>query len=109
MRYAFFWLSLLLAGCTVAPRLVNPSGPSVDNGVANSGIYSLLPGGSAIVSPLFAERYTNLCRLYGARLLVQMPTPRYITPTSTNTFIVGPDGLVAFGRLDVFWQHDLNP
>ena len=100
MRYAGFALSvMLLAGCTMAPRIVQPSRPSLDAGVPNSGVLQGLSNRCYLVTPLFAERYTNLARLYGARLNPPMPSPRWITPTGTNTFIVTSDGMGAFALL----------
>jgi len=104
--FAFFVLSL--AGCTIAPRVVTPSAPSIDGGIANSGIICAAPGGF-VVTPFFAERYADLCRRYGDRLNPPMLAPRWMTPTGTNTFLLSPQGLAAFGELDFYYYQHLAP
>ena len=99
-------LSLALLGCTMAPPIVTPSSPSLDGGVANSGLLSAGPGDIFVVTQLWAERYTNLCKLYGSTLNPPMPTPRWIVPTKTNTFTVTGDAMKAFGLMNFhFYQH----
>jgi len=96
-----------LVGCTIAPPIVTPGGPSLDSGVANSGILAAGTNGF-LVTPFFAERYTNLCQRFGDRLVPPMPTPRWIVPEGTN-FLVTAQGLAAFEEMNLRWHQTLNP
>ena len=110
MKFAACALSLiLLAGCTTDPRIVQADGPSLDYGVAYSGILQALPGWCYLVTPLFSERYAALVKLYGAKLIPPMTAPRWITPTGTNTFVLTSDGLAAFAELDFYNRQHLTP
>ena len=97
-----------LVGCTVAPSIVTPTGPSLDGGQANSGILGVADG-QFVVTPFFAERYTNLCQRFGDRLVPPMPLPRFLEPTTTNTFLVTGQGMAAFAELDGYYQQTLRP
>lgn len=110
MKYAAFALSLslFLAGC-VTPHIVQPKGPSLDGGVANSGIIQALPGKCFLVTPLFSERYESLVQQYGSKLIPPMTAPRWITPTGTNTFVITSDGIAAFAELDFYRRQHLSP
>lgn len=109
MRFAPFALSLLLlTGCTTAPRIVKAGGASLDNGVANSGILSVLPNKSYEVTPLFSERYAALVKLYGWKLIPPMTAPRWITPYGDN-YIITANGIAAFAELDFYQRQHLVP
>ena len=105
---AFCALSLALAGCTVAPPLVRSAGPSLDAGLPTSGILAVLPGHHYIVTPLFGERYADLVRRYGDRLIPPMKTPRWIESSGTN-YIITSDGLAAFATLDFYARQKQGP
>jgi hypothetical protein len=110
MKFAGCALSILIliAGCTSAPRVVQPAGPSLDGGVANSGIIQVLPGRCYLVTPLFAERYAGLVKVYGTKLNPPMTAPRWIAATGTNTFIITSDGMGAFAELSFYnRQHQV--
>jgi hypothetical protein len=77
--------------------------------VANSGVLQVLPDRGCVVTPLFSERYTNLVRLYGARLNPPMTSPRWISPTGTNTFIITSDGMGAFALMSFYYRQHLAP
>ena len=110
MKFAACAISLmLLAGCTMTPPVVTPSAPSLDAGVANSGVLALTPGHGAVVTRFFAERYAALVKLYGTRLIPPMTQPRWITPTTTNTFVITSDGLAAFALMDFYARQDQRP
>ncbi|MEN6533329.1 MAG: hypothetical protein ABFD89_06675 [Bryobacteraceae bacterium] len=110
MKFAACALSLmLLAGCTTAPRIVEANGPSLDGGVANSGVLQVLSKRCYLVTPLFNERYTALVKLYGAKLVPPMTAPRWITPTETNTFIITSDGMAAFAEMAFYHRQHLTP
>jgi hypothetical protein len=101
--------ALLLGGCTIAPRIVEAPGPSLDGGLPTSGILQILPNRCYLVTHLFAERYSALVTQYGARLAPPMAAPRWITPTETNTFIVTSDGMAAFAEMDFYRRQHLTP
>ena len=67
-------------GCTVAPRLVTPAGPSWDSGRQDSGVIAQLPDRSFVVTGNLVARFDSLARTYGAAL----------SPPRTNTFGVSP-------------------
>ncbi len=111
MRYAYFALSLFLivSGCTSAPRIVQASGPSLDNGVPNSGVLSILPDGkSYMVTPLFNERYGALVKLYGWKLVPPMTAPRWITPFGQD-FVLTGNGMAAFAELNFYERQHFKP
>lgn len=110
MKFAVCALSLaLLAGCSTVPPVVEPAGPSFDNGVANSGVLVAYTNRTYLVTPLFAERYAALCARYGSKLIPPMTTPRWITATGTNTFLLTSDGMSAFVELDFYSRQHLTP
>ena len=100
---------LLAAGCTVAPRVEQAAGPSLDGGVANSGVLEVLPVRCYLVTSLFAERYAALVTMYGSKLVPPMTSPRWITPAGTNTFVITSDGMAAFMELDFYSRQHLTP
>src|ERR1039458_9128026 len=110
MKFNVFALSLvLLAGCSTTPHIVQPTGPSLDAGIPNSGVLQILPNRCYLVTPLFNERYGALVKLYGAKLIPPMTVPRWITPTDTNTFVITSDGLAAFIEMDFYSRQHLTP
>jgi hypothetical protein len=38
-----------------------------------------------------------------------MTQPRWITPTTTNTFVITSDGLAAFALMDFYARQDQRP
>lgn len=110
MKFAAFALSLvLLIGCTITPPAVVPAGPSLDHGVANSGVLMAYTNRTYLVTPLFAERYAALCARYGSKLIPPMTTPRWIVPTGTNTYLITSDGMAAFAEMDFYSRQHLTP
>lgn len=105
--FAVFALSLLL-GCTVTPRIVRPAAPSLDGGIANSGIIQPLSNNCFQVTPLFYERYATLVKLYGDKLLPPMSAPRWIEPMGTN-YMITSDGIRAFSELDFYYRQHFTP
>jgi hypothetical protein len=110
MKSAVFVLSasLMLAGCTVKPMIVRPATPSLDSGIANSGVIQILPGYRYLVTPLFNERYEALVKLYGAKLIPPMTSPRWITASGTN-YIITSDGIEAFAEMDFYARQHQSP
>jgi len=110
MKFAVFALSLvILAGCRVTPPVVEPAGPSLDSGMANSGVLAAYTNRTYLVTSLFAERYAALCARYGSKLMPPMPAPRWMVATGTNTFILTSDGLAAFAEMEFYSRQHLTP
>jgi hypothetical protein len=110
MKFAACALSLLiLAGCAITPHIVQPTGPSLDGGVPNSGVLEILTNRCYLVTPLFNDRYGALVKLYGSKLIPPMTAPRWITPTTNGEFIITSDGLAAFIELDFYSRQHLTP
>ncbi|MDR3427840.1 hypothetical protein [Silvimonas sp.] len=92
----------------MAPKLVEPSVPSMDAGSPTSGVLTILPGTNYLVTELWSERYTALIHQYGTNYIPPLTEPRWITPTNGG-FVVTSDGMAAMCYLNILSKQLLKP
>ena len=98
MKYASSaLLSVLLAvaGCTVVPRLVTPSGPSWDaqTGRRDSGFIRQLPDHSFEVSTNVVETFRLLAPVYGSHCPSPITNAFGCYPTAAGTYVMSPSAV----------------
>ena len=102
---------VVLAGCTIAPKMVIPKSPSPDpyTGKSDSGIICQLPDKSLVVSPFVMAKFAALCPLYGSKCLPPCPEPWGFTKTPTNTFVLQETAAKQYLFMSLLWDSNQKP
>ena len=95
---------LLVVGCTttIAPKSVESSGASYDNGERNSGFIGWATNSSAIYGVLTFhahERYNELIDIYGSKFIPPLKNDYGIINNKTNYWI-SLEGLSNFAKMN---------
>ena len=95
---AAVWLSSCTS--TVTPPTVHDSVPSWDGANQNSGFLEFDARGYGVLTPRARDRYNALVDEYGGRMTLRLYRDDGITPTTTNTFLIDPEHLSDFLKMN---------
>jgi len=91
----------LLSGCsTVTPTVVKSSTASWDGAEQNSGLIAWTADGGAIITAHARDRYNALILVYGKQFAPPLATNYGIANTSSNAFLITPEALSDFARMN---------
>lgn len=93
-------LLLVLASCTVTPKIVKDAGASFDGNARNSGLIGYDPAGRGILTPHARDRYHALIEMYGKRFDPPLRAGDGLLPTATNTVLIDAEHLVDFATMN---------
>lgn len=96
------WIVVAGSGCTntVAPHLAASAQASFDQGGQNSGILSVNPDHSLVVTPRLRDRYNALALVYAQSFQPPLALDQGLTPTATNTFVMSPQAFEHFATMN---------
>jgi hypothetical protein len=110
------WLALFFAGCTVTPKQVHSSRPSLDGNAETSGVYAdpanpdkaaTTPAGDLVVSPHWRDRYNGLVLVYGGQFKPPLIVDAGIKP-ATNLWAVDRQHFRYFETMNR-WRKEGRP
>ena len=97
------FLSILIIGCTVTPKIVKDSTPSFDGATQNSGFIGFDDRGYGIITENARNRYNGLITVYGKKFTPPLVLDAGLTLTSSNTYLIDPQHDV-YGRTMNRWK-----